>query len=81
MAPETLSLAGMRQPFQAAVHNAIAQGQHLTLVFHPWLLVQDAQRLKILFELYEQEAGSPYLWVAPCLDVARWPIGNHSRCW
>jgi peptidoglycan/xylan/chitin deacetylase (PgdA/CDA1 family) len=66
------SLEGMRQAFLDAMHGAVDQGVHLTLVFHPWLLGQDRDRMQLLFELYEHATQSSELWVAPCQDVAEW---------
>lgn len=69
---EAASLDGMRRAFYSAIRDAIEQGVHLALVFHPWLLGQDRARLRLLFELYDYAAESPDIWVAPCLEAARW---------
>jgi peptidoglycan/xylan/chitin deacetylase (PgdA/CDA1 family) len=70
--PEAASLAGMQRAFNRAIHESIDKGTHLTLVFHPWLLGQDPERLRVLFELYDSAARNSHVWVAPCRDVARW---------
>jgi len=77
--PETASLDGMRRAFHNAIRKAIEHGVHLTLVFHPWLLGQDRDRLRLLFELYDDAAQNPDLWVAPCRDVARWILRDEPR--
>jgi peptidoglycan/xylan/chitin deacetylase (PgdA/CDA1 family) len=72
--PEEASLDGMRRAFHNALRKAIEDGTHLTLVFHPWLLGQDRERLRLVFELYEYAVQSPDMWVAPCRDVASWVL-------
>jgi peptidoglycan/xylan/chitin deacetylase (PgdA/CDA1 family) len=74
--PETASLEGMRRAFHDAIRESIDKGLHLTLVFHPWLLGQDRERLLVLLELYDCATHHPELWVAPCRDVARWVLGD-----
>jgi peptidoglycan/xylan/chitin deacetylase (PgdA/CDA1 family) len=78
--PEAASLEGMRRAFRSALDESIDQGLHLTLVFHPWLLGQDRDRLAVLFELYDYAAQNPELWVAPCRDVAEWVLRDEPKC-
>jgi peptidoglycan/xylan/chitin deacetylase (PgdA/CDA1 family) len=77
--PEAASLEGMQRAFNRAIQESIQKGTHLTLVFHPWLLGQDPERLRVLFELYDSAAQNPQLWVAPCRDVANWYLKDLPR--
>ncbi|HEY2402878.1 MAG TPA: polysaccharide deacetylase family protein [Steroidobacteraceae bacterium] len=76
--PAAASLDGLRTAFHNAICKAIEHGEHLTLVFHPWLLGQDRERLRVLFELYEHATQNSDLWVAPCRDVAGWVLRDVS---
>jgi peptidoglycan/xylan/chitin deacetylase (PgdA/CDA1 family) len=77
--PEAASLDGMRRAFHDAIRESIDKGRHLTLVFHPWLLGQDRERLEVLVELYDYATHHPELWVAPCRDVARWVLRGSPK--
>jgi peptidoglycan/xylan/chitin deacetylase (PgdA/CDA1 family) len=77
--PEAASLEGMRRAFHNAIRKAVEHGQHLTLVFHPWLLGQDRERLQLVLELYDYATRNSDIWVAPCRDVARWILRNEPN--
>jgi peptidoglycan/xylan/chitin deacetylase (PgdA/CDA1 family) len=67
---------GMKAAFQSAINESVGAGSHLTLVFHPWLLGLDRERLNVLFEIYDQAVDNSDVWVAPCREVAHWVLGG-----
>jgi hypothetical protein len=70
--PQPSTPEGMKVAFQNAIDNAVVEGVHLALVFHPWLLGQDRERMRVLFEIYDYAVDRNDVWVAPCRDVAAW---------
>jgi peptidoglycan/xylan/chitin deacetylase (PgdA/CDA1 family) len=70
--PQPSTPDGMKVAFQNAIDQAVEAGIHLALVFHPWLLGQDRERMRVLFEIYDYAVSRNDVWVAPCRDVAAW---------
>jgi peptidoglycan-N-acetylglucosamine deacetylase len=61
-----------------AVDRAVATGQHLTVIFHPYVLGGDFRLVNILKEFLAQACSRDDLWVAPALEVANWV--SKSNC-
>lgn len=70
--------AQWRLILERAIQQAIAQRQHLTVIFHSYLLLQAQERLDILQWLLQTLRAAPDLWVAPCTDVAHWLRRTHA---
>jgi peptidoglycan/xylan/chitin deacetylase (PgdA/CDA1 family) len=56
---------------RASVDDASLRGAHRVLVFHPYLLADDA-RMAALERLLDELRARADLWITPCADVADW---------
>jgi len=62
--------------FSTAILNARQNGGHAILIFHPWLLGQDPQRIEALMTLVNLALSDNELWVASCGQVAEWLLAD-----
>jgi peptidoglycan-N-acetylglucosamine deacetylase len=63
---------GWAEILSTAVDRAVATGEHLTVVFHPYVLGSDVRLVNILKEFLEKACSRDDLWVAPAFEVASW---------
>lgn len=61
-----------------AVEQAVRDGGHRSVIFHPYLL-EDDERLKVLSEFVDELRRRDDLWIAPCREVAEWLLSAESE--
>ncbi len=64
--------------FKATMLEAKETGDHVALIFHPFLLGKDPARVDALFELIEFARSDSYLWVSCCHEVADWLLSINA---
>ncbi len=52
--------------------QALATGQHLIVIFHPYLFGRDAAQWQVLESFITDAMSREDLWMATCRDVSRW---------
>ena len=64
--------------FKATMRAPKKTGDHVALIFHPFLLGKDPARLDALFELIEFARSDRELWVSSCGEAANWMLSTIS---
>jgi peptidoglycan/xylan/chitin deacetylase (PgdA/CDA1 family) len=57
--------------------QALALGQHLVVIFHPYMFGRDAAQWEVLEHFIRDARSRTDLWIATCRDVSRWLRRQH----
>jgi peptidoglycan/xylan/chitin deacetylase (PgdA/CDA1 family) len=60
------------QILDAGLSDAIEHGEHLTVIFHPYLFGRSADQWNVLERFLARARAHDDLWIAPCREVAAW---------
>jgi hypothetical protein len=64
--------------FKSTMRAAKETGDHVALIFHPFLLGKEPARLDALFELIEFARSDSDLWVSSCGEAANWMLSTRT---
>lgn len=67
-----LSPAGWGSLLERSVADAVAAGEHLVVIFHPYMFGRDDRQWMILKRFIQHVRGRDDLWVATCRDISHW---------
>lgn len=67
-----LSIERWQQALDAALAFAVENAQHVTVIFHPYLLLRDEKMVDALQTLIRKLERAKDIWVASCGEVAEW---------
>jgi len=72
MAAEPASASRWAQILEAGLSGAIDRGEHLTVIFHPYMFGRSQEQWNVLENFLALAKARDELWIAPGRDVAAW---------
>jgi peptidoglycan/xylan/chitin deacetylase (PgdA/CDA1 family) len=67
-----LSPASWGSLLERSLADAVAAGEHLVVIFHPYMFGRDEDQWMILKNFIRHVRGRDDLWIATCRDISRW---------